>query len=113
MLKKKETIIFFSRNKKKYPFKLWYISLEKNDKYRVSERIKRIEDGNYGDYGSVGNGILELRFSQGFRIYFTELDNTIVLLFCGGNKSTQQKDIEKAKEYKVMLNENGLENCTN
>ena len=53
--------------------------------------------GNYGDYKSVGDGVLELRFNQGFRIYFTEVDNVIILLLCGGDKSTQQKDIEKAK----------------
>ncbi len=109
--KKKEVVLFFDRNKREYPFQIWYLSLEKNSKYKISERIKRIEDGNYGDYKSVGNNILELRFKQGFRIYFTEVNNTIVLLFCGGNKSSQKKDIEKAKEYKAILDRDGLDNC--
>ena len=67
--------------------------------------------GNYGDYKSVGDGVLELRFNQGFRIYFTEVDNVIILLLCGGDKSTQQKDIEKVKEYNKILKEKGVENC--
>ena len=67
--------------------------------------------GNYGDYKSVGDGILELRFNQGFRIYFTEVDNVIILLLCGGDKSTQQNDIEKVKEYNKILKEKGVENC--
>ena len=67
--------------------------------------------GNYGDYKSVGDGVLELRFNQGFRIYFTEVDNVIILLLCGGDKSTQQNDIEKVKEYNKILKEKGVENC--
>ena len=58
-------------------------------------------NGYYGDYKSVGDGVFELRFffGPGYRIYFAEEDDTIVILLCGGDKSTQAKDIEKAKEY--------------
>ena len=75
------------------------------------KRLKRLQIGSYGDYKSVGDGVLELRFNQGFRIYFTEVDDVIILLLCGGDKSTQQKDIEKAKEYNKILKEKGIENC--
>jgi putative addiction module killer protein len=57
--------------------------------------------GHYGDYKSIGNGVYELRFTfgSGYRIYFAEQDNVVVLLLCGGDKSTQRHDIELAKNY--------------
>lgn len=57
--------------------------------------------GNLGDYRSVGDGVFELRikYGSGYRIYFGQIGLTIVLLLCGGDKSTQEKDIRLAKEY--------------
>lgn len=57
--------------------------------------------GNFGDYQSVGDGVFELRlhFGAGYRIYFGVVDNTIVLLLCGGDKSSQARDIVRAKVY--------------
>ena len=104
MLVKTKQIIVYKDNKGKIPFNEWQNSLQKTDKLIVYKRLERLKLGNYGDYKSVGDGILELRFNQGFRIYFTEIDNIIVLLICGGDKSTQQKDIEKAKTIKKELN---------
>ncbi len=56
--------------------------------------------GNFGDHKAVGDGVWELRlfFGPGYRVYFTEAGETIVLLLCGGDKSRQEKDIEQAKE---------------
>lgn len=61
----------------------------------------RVEAGNLGDYRSVGEGIFELRidYGPGYRIYFGQIGITIVLLLCGGDKSTQEQDIRKAIEY--------------
>ena len=64
-------------------------------------RIQRIEnDEHFGDYKPVGDGIRELKvnFAKGYRIYFKEKDGKIIILLIGGDKSTQKKDIEKAKE---------------
>ena len=57
-------------------------------------------EGNFGDHKKIDNEISELRlkFGSGYRIYYTEIDNVIVLLVNGGNKSTQNKDIQKAKQ---------------
>ena len=104
MLVKTKQIIVYKDNQGKIPFNEWQNSLQKTDKLIIYKRLERLKLGNYGDYKSVGDGILELRFNQGFRIYFTEIDNIIVLLLCGGDKSTQQKDIEKAKTIKKELN---------
>jgi putative addiction module killer protein len=70
-------------------------------KAKILFRIQRMEtDAHLGDCRSVGEGIHEMRidFGQGYRIYFKEQDGRIILLLCGGSKSTQQKDILKAKE---------------
>ena len=64
----------------------------------ILKRIDRIEDGNFGDHHSVGDGVLEIRihYGPGYRIYFGEDGLRIVLLLCGGDKRTQKKDIRKA-----------------
>lgn len=70
-------------------------------KAKILIRIQRLErEEHYGDCKSVGGGIKELRinYSKGYRVYFKERDGRIIILIVGGDKSTQQKDIEKAKE---------------
>ncbi len=67
---------------------------------RIAARIDRIEQGNFGDTKSITNEISELRFffGSGYRIYYTVKEKTIVLLLNGGDKSSQKKDIKKAKD---------------
>ncbi|RUA34194.1 MAG: type II toxin-antitoxin system RelE/ParE family toxin, partial [Bacteroidetes bacterium] len=68
---------------------------------KILIRLQRIEEnGNFGDYKSVGEGILELRihFAKGYRVYLKEKDSQLILLLIEGDKSTQNKDIEKAKQ---------------
>jgi len=70
-------------------------------------KIQKIEkDEHFGDCKSVGNGIREMRlnFAKGYRLYFKEKDGNIIILLIGGDKSTQQKDIVKAKEIWKKLN---------
>jgi len=83
------------------PFLEWFNSLDKKSKERVLTRIDRISEGNLGDFRCINNDIYELRFhfSSGYRVYFAQDDKTIIILLCGGNKSTQSKDIKKAKNY--------------
>lgn len=76
-------------------------------KAKILFRIQKLEsDGHFGDCEYVGDGIRELKinYAKGYRIYFKEKDEKIILLLIGGDKSTQQKDIEKAKEIwrKIM-----------
>ena len=83
----------------KIPFIEWITSLDKVTKARVQSRLTRLLENNFGDHKKIDNEISELRlkFGSGYRIYYTEVDNIIVLLINGGDKSTQSKDIEKAK----------------
>ncbi len=70
-------------------------------KARILFRIQKIEnDEHFGDCEPVGSGILELKidYAKGYRVYFKESDGKIIILLIGGDKSTQQKDIEKAKK---------------
>lgn len=84
------------------PFTEWLESIrDRKTQTRIRGRLDRLEKGNFGDCESVGSGVFELRlhFGQGYRIYFGEVANTIVLLLCGGDKSSQTQDIENAKTY--------------
>jgi putative addiction module killer protein len=70
-------------------------------KSKILFRIQKLEtDEHYGDCKPVGDGISEMKinYAKGYRVYFKEKDNKIVILLIGGDKSTQQKDIEKAKK---------------
>ncbi len=70
-------------------------------KAKILFRIQKIEtDGHFGDCKPVGDGISEMRinYAKGYRVYFKEKENKIVVLLIAGDKSTQQKDIKKAKE---------------
>ena len=65
----------------------------------IASRLDRVAFGNAGDMKPVGNGVSELRidFGPGYRIYFARRGKTVIILLCGGDKSTQAKDIETAK----------------
>lgn len=76
-------------------------------KAKILFRIQKLEiDGHFGDCRPVGGGIREMRvdFAKGYRIYFKEKDGKIILLLIGGDKSSQQKDVGKAKEIWKIIN---------
>lgn len=72
---------------------------------KISARIDRLRIGNLGDHKSVGGGIFELRITEGkgYRIYFKNHNGVLVILLCGGDKSTQSKDIKQANEIAKEL----------
>ena len=82
-------------------FDKWLEKLKDNKaRDKIIVRIKRIEQTNHlGDYKSVGDNVYELKidYGCGYWVYFTFNGNEIIILLCGGDKSTQQKDINKAK----------------
>lgn len=98
-------IFYYKLSNGKYPYKEWYKNLDNSVKIKIDKRLEKLEEGHYGDYKRFDN-IVELRFKQGYRIYFTEYENIIVVLLCAGDKKTQKNDIKKAKEY--MENLKGL-----
>ncbi|MGB0884753.1 MAG: type II toxin-antitoxin system RelE/ParE family toxin [Flavobacteriales bacterium] len=88
--------------KKTAEFDKWIRSLKDiRAKSKILFRIQKLEtDEHFGDCKPVGSGISEMRinYAKGYRVYFKEKDNSIVILLIGGSKSSQQKDIEKAKK---------------
>ena len=71
----------------------------------IAIRLARVANGHFGDTKIIGDGVSELRIvvGPGYRIYFTIRNNEIVILLCGGDKSTQQRDIENAKQLAKNL----------
>ena len=84
------------------PFVEWYTSLrDRQGAAKIRTRLRRIRLGNLGDCKPVGKGVLELRiaFGPGYRIYAGLFGSLLVVLLCGGDKSTQAGDIAKAQAY--------------
>lgn len=71
----------------------------------IAQRIVRVQSGLLGDVKSVGDGISELRidYGPGFRLYFARKGKALIVLLCGGDKSTQKSDIRQAKELVAGL----------
>jgi|SRR5690606_11995654 len=81
-------------------FDRWLSGLrDRRAKARIEARIRRLSLGNPGDVQPVGDGISELRihYGPGYRVYFTHRGPWLVLLLCGGDKSTQRRDIVLAR----------------
>ncbi|SDN24253.1 type II toxin-antitoxin system RelE/ParE family toxin [Afipia sp. GAS231] len=72
---------------------------------KIASRIERLGLGNAGDVKPVGEGISEMHLSYGpgYRIYYKQTGKTIVLILCGGDKSSQASDIKRAKEIVAQL----------
>jgi putative addiction module killer protein len=86
----------------KVPFNEWLKSLgDRKGRAVIRTRISRLQLGLFGDAKSVGEGVNELRisFGPGYRIYYALEGKSVILLLCGGDKSTQDKDIKLAKGY--------------
>ena len=84
------------------PFSEWLISLrDHRARAKIRVRLDRVSLGNFGDCHGVGDGVQELRidYGPGYRVYFGQEGTTIVVLLCGGDKSTQTNDTETAQRY--------------
>ena len=84
------------------PFDDWFESLrEMHARSKILTRLTRLKLGNFGDCKSLGDEVAELRihYVPGIRIYFSKIGNKVILLLCGGDKGSQSRNIDKAKEY--------------
>lgn len=84
------------------PFRTWLHSLKRIEvRAHVRARLNRIRLGNFGDCRALGDGVHELRIDcgPGYRVYFGHVGRRIVLLLTGGAKSSQVRDIAKARDY--------------
>jgi putative addiction module killer protein len=84
------------------PFEEWFDGLsDERARDRILARIARLRLGNPGDWKKVGSGVFEMRidYGPGYRLYFGQEGSQMVILLIGGDKSTQARDIKRAKEY--------------
>lgn len=84
------------------PFRDWIQSLrDETARFRIRTRLDRMQLGHFGDCKPVGQGVFEARFhfGPGYRVYFSHRGNKLIILFCGGDKDSQQRDIQTAHAY--------------
>jgi putative addiction module killer protein len=87
-------------------FVRWFAGLrDRRARMRITARIRRISYGNFGDVKPVGGGISEMRirYGPGYRVYFVQRGETLVILLAGGDKSTQDRDITTARKLAQTL----------
>lgn len=97
-----KSVLVYRTREGRLPFEEWLRGLrDANAVARVLARIGRIRRGNLGDCKPVGEGVSELRvdYGPGYRVYFGEAGLMLVILLCGGDKRTQDRDISQACEY--------------
>ena len=101
-----DTVVMMNTFLQTDEFDAWMEGL-KDDvaKARILARIRSAEAGNFGDSEAVGGGISEMRIhvGPGYRLYYCRREAVVYLLLCGGNKSTQKKDIKLAKSILKTL----------
>jgi putative addiction module killer protein len=73
---------------------------DSNARFRIYQRIERLARGNPGDVKPSGEGVSEMRidYGPGYRVYYKDTGKEIIILLCGGDKTTQSRDIENAKK---------------
>lgn len=82
-------------------FRKWVAELRDiRARAQITRRIERAQEGNLGDVKPVGDGVSEMRIDvgPGYRVYFVKRGAVVILLLCGGDKGSQQRDIKRAKE---------------
>jgi putative addiction module killer protein len=93
---------YYQTDDYRLPFAEWLVALKDDQaRARIRARLARLVEGNFGDAQAVGEGVIELRidWGPGYRVYIARLGQVVVLLLCAGDKRTQDKDIERAKDY--------------
>jgi putative addiction module killer protein len=95
-------VLIYETADDKRPFEDWLNGLKDVvARAMIRKRINRVRKGNLGKNRNVGDGVWELKidFGPGYRAYYGEDGPTVVVLLCGGDKGSQDRDIAKAKEY--------------
>ena len=94
-------IIVYQNKNYKLPFKKWLENLDTYTRQKIHMKLERLSLGNFNNCKSVVGGLFELKidFGPGYRIYFSLIGSTAILILFAGTKRTQQRDIEKAKKF--------------
>ena len=103
-----DVLVFQARSGER-PYLEWLGTLDKKMQERVLDRVARMRRGQFGDFKALDGGLYELRLfvGPGYRVYFGERRQKLILLLNGGDKSSQKRDIRKAMEFwKTYLEDN-------
>src|SRR5271155_5092714 len=96
-------IIIYKTKTEKEPFTQWLLNLDQATRAVIITRLKRVTLNNFGDCKLLKNssGVWELKidYGSGYRIYFGKQSNIIIILLVGGDKKSQNRNIEKAQRY--------------
>lgn len=96
-------VLYLELENGKNPYLDWEKKLGTMARAAIRIRINRIRIGNFGDchpiHGASGLHELRLHVGPGYRVYFGKVKDSVVIILCGGDKGTQERDIKKAKEY--------------
>ena len=87
-------------------FDRWLSDLaDERARTKIASRVARLRFGNAGDAKPVGEGVSEMRVHHGpgYRVYYKQTNKAIIVILCGGNKSTQEKDVRRAKKMAAEL----------
>ena len=109
MLVTPKEVVMFRTQDGQVPFERWLDDLsDKRAVARILARMARVRLGNLGDCRPVGEGVAELRvdYGPGYRVYFGQKGQTLVVLLSGGDKRTQPADVNLAKRYWCEYKEN-------
>ena len=96
------TLDYYINENGRAPFREWLESLRDfKAREAITARMARVRLGNFGNCQPVGQSVFELKieYGPGYRVYFARTGGKIILLLCGGDKSTQQKDIQAAHRF--------------
>ena len=102
MESKPRTVRIYRTEEDSEPFSEWLNNLRDEKAIAViQKRLVRVALGNLGTYRFVGDGVFEFKidYGPGYRVYFVQIGEVVLLILCGGDKSSQAKDIEQAKQY--------------
>lgn len=98
-----KNIIYYYTKEGKYPYIDWFSGLDNAFKVRINKRLKKLQnEGHYGDFHTLQNSELsELRFDfgKGYRIYYYDIDDTLILFLGGSDKKNQVQVISKCNDY--------------
>lgn len=96
------TVLDYTTEDGRNPFRQWLAGLrDARARAHIQARLERLSVGNFGDTKAVGRGVCELRvpYGPGYRVYYARSGNILVVLLCGGDKSSQSGDIRQAQVY--------------
>lgn len=95
-------ILYYTKENGKCPYEEWFLNLDIKTQIRISARIERLISGHYGEVKMLVKSELsemKFKFGKGYRIYYKDLDNVLILFLAGGDKQKQKDDIRQAEKY--------------